>query len=164
MKRVNPPTSEPTGNETGWGVNVSGHLSLFERDKLYGQVVFGEGIASYMNDGGTDLAAGGTLLDPHAEAVPLLGVLLYLDHYWDEQWSTTIGYSFTEVDNTSLQDPSAFERGDYASINLLYAPTPELLFGGELMWGQRTENDDTSGEDVRVQFSAKYSFGIQLVD
>lgn len=151
--------NEPKGHETGWGVNVGAHASLFTRDKLIGQVVYGHGIASYMNDGGTDLAPGGTLVDPRAEAVPLLGVVAYYDHYWSDAWSTSLGYSFTRVDNTSLQDASAFHEGEYASINLLYNPTPRILIGLEGIWGQRTDNDGQSGHDFRFQFSVKYSFG-----
>ena len=154
---------EPKGAEMGWGLNLSGHLNFFERDKLLGQVVYGHGIASYMNDGGTDLAPGGTSrVDIHPEAVPLLGVLLYYDHYWNDNWSSSIGYSFTQVDNTSLQDAFAFHQGDYASVNLLYTPIKSLMVGGELLWGQRTNNDGQSGNDIRFQFSVKYSFGAQI--
>jgi hypothetical protein len=155
--------NEPKGSRIGWGINLSGHLNVFERDKLLGQVVYGHGIASYMNDGGTDLAPAGTsLADIHPEAVPLLGVLLYYDHYWNSNWSSSIGYSFTQVDNTSLQDPFAFHQGDYASVNVLYTPAKNIMVGGELLWGQRTDNDRQSGNDIRFQFSLKYSFGTQI--
>src|SRR5262245_54644784 len=156
------PDNEPTGHDTGWGVNLAGHLNLLRRDRLLGQVVYGHGIASYMNDGGVDLAPGGTLLDPEAKAVPLLGWLIYYDHYWSDRWSTSLGYSVTQVDNTSLQATSAFHKGEYASINLLYTPTPNLLIGGEAIWGQRTDNDGATGDDFRFQFSVKYSFSRQL--
>jgi hypothetical protein len=154
--------NEPKGHETGWGINLGAHANVFQRDKLIGQVVYGHGIASYMNDGGTDLAPGGTLADPHAEAVPLLGVVAYYDHYWSNAWSSSIGYSFTQVDNTSLQDPGAFHKGEYASLNLLYTPAKNILIGGELLWGKRTDNDGRSGDDWRFQFSVKYSFGAQI--
>ena len=38
------------------------------------------------------------------KAVPLLGVSAYYDHYWNSRWSTSLGYSITQVDNTNLQD------------------------------------------------------------
>ena len=94
------------------------------------QVVYGEGIASYMNDGGMDLAPharqpGGPDLRVSAEVVPLTGVIAYYDHYWSDKWSSSIGYSFTEVDNTNFQEPGAFHSGDYASVNLLDLPGRE---------------------------------------
>ena len=157
------PDNEPKGARIGWGINLGAHANFFERDKLLGQVVYGHGIASYMNDGGTDLAPAGTSrADIHPEAVPLLGVLIYYDHYWNADWSSSIGYSFTQVDNTSFQDPVAFHKGDYASVNLLYTPTKNIMVGGELLWGQRTDNDRQSGNDIRFQFSVRYSFGTQI--
>jgi hypothetical protein len=36
------------------------------------------------------------------------------------------------------------------------------MVGGELLWGQRTDNDRQSGNDIRFQFSLKYSFGTQI--
>jgi len=99
------PDNEPKGSKTGWGINATGHLNLFERDKLIGAVVYGEGIASYMNDGGVDLAAKtDAALHIHAVSVPLLGIVAYYDHYWSDHWSTSLGYSMTQVENQNLQD------------------------------------------------------------
>jgi hypothetical protein len=155
------------GSETGWGINLGTVFNVLEKDAIRLQVVYGEGIASYMNDGGMDLAPSASfseteLTDLQAEAVPLTGVLAYYDHWWSDKWSSSIGYSFTEVDNTNFQDPGTFQQIDYASGNLLYYPAENLMFGAELMWGERTNNDGASEDNVRFQFSAKYSFGTKL--
>lgn len=42
--------------EVGWGVNTSAGLSTWGKDLLKLQVVYGEGIGNYMNDGGLDIA------------------------------------------------------------------------------------------------------------
>jgi hypothetical protein len=165
--RVDPTDDWTQGSETGWGINVGTVFNMLEKDAIRLQVVYGEGIASYMNDGGMDLAPSAdwqssVVTDLEAEAVPLTGVLAYYDHWWSDQWSSSIGYSFTEVDNTNFQDPGAFQKIDYASGNLLYYPAENLMVGAELMWGERTNNDDRSEDDVRFQFTVKYSFGITL--
>lgn len=165
--RVDPSDSWTDGSETGWGVNLGSNIMVGAKDKILLQVVYGEGIASYMNDGGMDLApaveyTGGSATGLEAEAVELLGVLAYYDHYWSDRWSSSIGYSFTKVDNTDFQDPGAFEKGSYASANLLYYPTANLMMGGELMWGERENNDGASDDAYRFQFSVKYNFGIKL--
>ena len=165
--RATPDDKWDTGSETGWGIHLGSAFNVFDKDKLLLQFVYGEGIASYMNDGGMDLApnanfTAGTVSDLHAKAVPLTGVLAYYDHYWSDQWSSTIGYSYTEVDNTNFQDPTAYHKGDYASTNLLFTPTEHLLFGAELLWGKRENNDGANDDDVRFQFTAKYSFGTKL--
>jgi hypothetical protein len=97
-----------------------------------------------------------------SEAVPLTGVLAYYDHYWNGMFSSSIGYSFTQVSNTNFQSPTTFHKGDYASVNLLATPAAQILLGGELLWGRRTNNDGASGDDVRFQFTVKYRFGARL--
>ncbi len=155
------------GSQTGWGVDVSGAIKLFEKDQILLSVVHGNGIASYMNDGGMDLAPNAAVSPTplpalSAEAVPLTGILAYYDHYWSTQWSTTIGYSQTEVSNTNFQEGGAYHKGQYASVNLLWYPASKVMLGGEVMWGKRTDNDGVTGDDVRFQFSVKYDFGTKI--
>src|SRR5262249_18516798 len=51
------PNAEPKGSETGYGVNLTGSYKLGKAKKnaILAGVVWGKGIASYMNDGGVDL-------------------------------------------------------------------------------------------------------------
>lgn len=149
--------NRPKGEETGWGLDLTSNFK-FGDDKLILGVVYGEGIASYMNDGGVDLAGDGPIGDVEAKSVPLLGVVAYYDHYWSSEWSTSLGYSFTKVENQDQQSADAFEKGEYASVNLLYMPAKRVLMGAEYLWGQRTDNDDEDGNDSRLQFTVKYSF------
>jgi hypothetical protein len=157
-----------SGSRGGWGVNLGSSIKTIGKDQVLLQVVYGAGIANYMNDGGMDLAPSAsfnpdsTVSDLNAKAVPLTGVVAYYDHYWSDKWSSSIGYSYTEVDNTNFQDPGSFHKGDYASVNLLTYPGENLMLGGELLWGKRTNNDGESNDDVRFQFTVKYNFGIKL--
>ncbi|UTF59739.1 DcaP family trimeric outer membrane transporter [Gilvimarinus sp. DA14] len=147
---------EPDGSDLGYGINISSVLN-FGDDHLRAGVVYGEGIASYMNDGGMDMAPDN--LDPtDLAAVPLLGVVAYYEHAWNDRMSSAVGYSFTEVDNQSLQLDSAFNKGEYASVNVLYSPLEQVLLGAEYLWGKRTDFGGASGTDNRVQFSVKYTF------
>jgi len=156
------------GSQTGWGVNLAGALKTIGKDQLLLQVVHGDGIASYMNDGGMDIAPETLPSGPPgnlgigSKAVPLTGVVVYYDHYWNSMLSSSIGYSFTQVQNTDVQDDTAFHKGQYASANLLWYPADKVMIGGELMWGKRTDNSGTTGDDVRFQFSVKYNFGTKL--
>jgi hypothetical protein len=159
--------NEPKGSKLGWGVNGSANIKVTKKDVLHLSAVYGEGIATYMNDGGVDLAPGGQPLGPAplantgrpvAEVAPLLGLMAYYDHYWSDKWSTSIGWSETHLDNTSLQEPTAFHHGQYASANLLFTPDKHLLMGAEFLWGERQDKDHAVGHDTRVQVSFKYSF------
>ena len=159
--------NKPKGSRLGWGINASGHVNIFDQDKLIGSVVYGEGIASYMNDGGTDLApkivtSPGVPPRIGPTALPILGVMAYVEHRWDDHWTTSGGYSMTKVDNSSLQSVNAYKRGEYASINLLYTPIKSVLIGAEFMWGKRVDFNAASGNDPRIQLSAKYDFSADL--
>jgi hypothetical protein len=163
--------NEPKGDEFGWGLNLTGSVKAgFATFRL--GVVYGEGIATYMNDGGMDLApsaalgpvppifpplpVSGTLIS--AEAVELLGISAYADLQLTPELTSAIGYSFTEVDNTNFQDPTAFHKGEYASVNLLWTPVDRVMTGAELLWGRRTDNDGANGDDIRLQYTFKFSF------
>jgi hypothetical protein len=165
--------NKPTGSKLGWGINAGGVFKL-SLATLRLSAVYGEGIATYMNDGGMDLAPKAALIPflpsipppanlplnelLSARAVPLLGVSAYVDLQWSKALSTALGYSFTKVWNTNFQEGSAFQRGEYASANLLWTPAERLLTGVELLWGKRTDNDGDTGDDLRAQFTFKLSF------
>jgi len=149
------PNAEPSGSETGYGLNLSGTYTTFGKDRVTGAIVFGRGIASYMNDGGTDLAPDAGL---SAEAVETVGWFAYYDHYWNEKWSSSAGYSEHTQSNTGGQLANAFKKGSYASANLLFYPVKNVMAGAELLWGRQEHNDGSSGDDTRIQFSTRYTF------
>ena len=161
--RVTSDESWSNGSEPGWGVNLSAGIKTVGKDRVLVQLVHGAGIASYITDGGMDIAP---VSEPNtalsAKAVPLTGFLAYYDHYWNPSWSSSVGYSFTRVENTNFQSPTAYRRGDYFSVNLLATPSSNVLLGSELLFGRRTNNDGGSGDNVRFQFTVKYNFGAEL--
>lgn len=146
-------------HEFGWGVNASTVINTTERDKLKLQLVYGEGIGNYMNDGGLDLAPrNADLVGNSATTVPLLGIVAYYDHYWNDQWSSSVGWSSIQLDTTKGQSGSEFDGGQIAQINLLHYPTNGVLIGGELIWGEREDISGDDGYDLRAQFSLKVNF------
>jgi hypothetical protein len=120
------------------------------------QLAYGEGIANYFNDGGVDVAPRSTF--GGAEALPILGWLLYYDKYWNDKWSSSAGYSVTDQHNSGGQLPAAFQKGQYASVNMLHYPAKNVMVGGEFLWGKLEEHDGKTGHDSRVQFSTKFNF------
>jgi hypothetical protein len=163
VENVADPANIQEGDDLGWGLNLSTNVKVGARDVIRASVVYGEGIASYMNDGGVDLApSSADPLTAEAESVELTGLVLYYDHWWNDRLSSAIGYSSTEVDNLAGQSADAFKKGQYASANLLYYPADRILVGAELLWGEREDFDGDSGDDVRLQISFKYNFGVTL--
>jgi hypothetical protein len=93
------------------------------------------------------------------KALPVTGVVAFLDHSWSDRYSTSVGYSMQNIDNAEGQLPGDFHRGQYAIGNLLYYPAPNVMCGIELQWGKRENfKDDFSSDDVKIQASFKYNF------
>ncbi|HEY3516905.1 MAG TPA: DcaP family trimeric outer membrane transporter [Gammaproteobacteria bacterium] len=157
-----PLPSDLSGDDLGWGINVSSNIKL-GNNVLRLQVVHGEGIQNYMNDAPEDIGIvpnpGNPLQPLLGEALPMTGVVAFIDLNWSSKWTSTVGYSFLDIDNSEGQAANAFKKGQYALVNLLYHPTDNVMLGPELQWGDRENfRDGFSSDDVRVQFSAKYSF------
>ncbi len=146
-------------HEVGWGINTSAGLRTWGRDMVKLQVAFGEGVGNYLNDGGLDLAPSSSDINrAQAEVVPLLAISAYYDHYWSEKWSTSFGWSMTDLDSSDGQLDSEFSRGQIAQINLLHYPADNILMGTEFIWGEREDVDGSTGTDYRIQFSLKINF------
>jgi hypothetical protein len=153
---------------TGWGLNLSSNLKV-KKDVLRLQFVYGEGIENYMNDATVDIGLSPNPVSTETpvvgEALPILGIVAFYDRTWNDKWTSTVGYSRVDIDNTEGQTDDAFKTGQYALVNLLYTPTSGVMLGPELQWGQRQNfNDDWLVEDFRFQFSFKYNFSYQMGD
>ena len=152
-----------SGSAIGWGFSVSMNARVGARELLRMQSVYGKGIENHMYDAPTDVGAatnpGNDVSPIVGRLIPVLGTTLFLEHSWNPRWSTTVGYSRTDIDNTSGQAPSAYRGGQYALANLLYRPVPDLLVGGEMEWGRRANfGDGFSSTGLMIHFSFKYSF------
>ena len=150
------------GDALGWGVTLSSNLK-FGKDVLRLQGLVGEGVQNYMNDAPVDIGIenqpGNTVAPIKGVALPLVGAVAFLDHVWGSKWTTSIGYSMIDIDNSDGQTDDAFSIGHYALGNLLYSPVPNVMTGIELQWGRRENFRDGFSADIfKVQFSFKYNF------
>jgi len=156
-----------SGDAVGWGINLSSILKLSKASTVRLQYVFGEGIQNYMNDSPVDIGIVNTPQNVRrpieGKPIPIKGLVAYLDHSWNEHFSTSFGYSNQYNDNTEGQAPDAFKDGHYVSGNLLYYPVPNVMVGGELQWGRRVNfSDGFEVDDVKAQFAFKYNFSWKL--
>lgn len=156
------------GSEVGAGINLTSNLKFSEKDTGRFAFVFGQGIQNYMNDApvdvGIELTPGGDPRRPiTGVALPMYSIVAFLDHNWNKRFSTSIGYSMLNIDNSNGQSPDAFRRGHYGLANLLFYPVDKVMVGGEFQWGRR-ENflDGFASDDFRVQFSFRYNFSKQF--
>lgn len=152
------------GSVTGWGTSLSSALKFGQKDVGRFQVTYGEGIENYMNDAPADVGiARSNSTNParpiKGVALPVLGFSTFLDHNWSKRFSSAIGYSMVNIDNSEGQAADAYHRGHYALTNLLFYPYDNVMVGGEFQWGRR-ENfaDGFASNDYRIQFAFRYNF------
>jgi hypothetical protein len=164
---VNTDEVDLSGSAVGWGLHLSTVLNATKDDVVRASVIYGEGVENYMNDAPIDIGVQNNFGDPKkpvvGKALPVLGIVLFLDHNWNKQFATSIGYSYEHISNTDAQPANAFQWSNYALTNLLYTPVAGVMAGAEFQWGQRHNfADGWSADDYRIQVSFKYNFSYML--
>jgi len=162
---------ELSGSALGWGLNLSTNLKIGSNDVVRAAVVYGAGIQNYFNDAPVDVGIksnpGNTLTPVKGVALPILGITAFLDHTWSEKFSTALGYSSVNIQNSDGQSADAFKDGSYIAANLMYYPVKNAMMGIEYQYGNRHNYGDgiitSSGTVIsssisKVQFSFKYNF------
>jgi hypothetical protein len=152
-----------SGSDLGWGLNFSSNLKFSKKNIGRFQFAYGEGIENYMNDAPVDVGIQNNFQNPvtpiKGVALPVLGIVAFLDHNWNDRFSTAVGYSMLDIKNSDAQTPLAFHQGHYAITNLLWSPVENFMMGGEFQFGRRLNfSDGFNVNDYRIQFSFKYNF------
>jgi hypothetical protein len=149
----------PTETAAGWGLSAAcrqGIPLLAEKDNLTFQVTYGAGVGSYFDDSPPDAvfdSDSGSL-----EAIPVFGCYVGYEHFWSEQFSSTVVYGALDVENRHAQPPDAFDESRYFSANLIWMPADQWLFGGEFLRGKRQDKDGAEGTVNRYQFTSRFIF------
>jgi hypothetical protein len=151
------------GSVVGWGLNLTSNLNLSKKNVAKLAFAYGAGIENYMNDAPVDVGIEnnppGSRLPVKGVALPVLGLVSFLDHTWNEHFTSSFGYSMLNIENSSAQLPSDFHQGHYAVGNLLYHPIPRVTMGGEFQFGRRVNfSDGFNANDYRMQFSFKFDW------
>lgn len=155
-----------SGHTTGWGINLSSNIKA-GKDLIRLAYVVGEGIQNYMNDSPKDVGIVNNFSNPVTpilgKPIPITALSAFIDHVWNDQFTTTVGYSRQDNDNTEAQGANAFRDGQYAIGNIQYVPVPNVWVGGELEWGRRQNfTDGFQSDGLKVQVSFKYNFSWKL--
>ena len=143
---------------TGWGVHGSFNVKPFGKDELMGQVVYGEGIAHYieaLSGQGSDavFGSGGGL-----EALPVTSGVIGFTHHWSATLRSGVSYAIADLENDGVQGGSALSRCQDFRVNLFYTPYRLVDVAVEALWGRRDNKDGSHGEAWRGQLAAIYRF------
>ncbi len=159
FRQFNTPSGFP-GNDsaTGWGVNLSGHTSLWEGGKLNASITYGDGIGRYLIDGGsrdgyidpvtgqiTTISAGGATIGLEQVISPTLTGGLAIGYY-----------KLDDVLPASVGDP--LEDLTTVHASLFYKPAKNITFGGEIIYGKKSLVNGTDADATRLQTSVQFNF------
>jgi len=143
--------------DTGGAVSVSGKVNLGKNDDIRYAVNAGRGIGRYLAFGlGSD-----TVLDAGGDLQPIDGYGAFASwrHAFSPKLRSNVFYSMAHFDNdAALTGQNATERAQSFHLNMIYSPMPKLDVGAELIWGQRSLENDLDGDLRRLHTHVKYSF------
>jgi hypothetical protein len=160
--RVNKGGTDLSGSVTGWGAHLSAAINLTKNTVFRGNYVYGEGIENYMQDAPNDI---GTVLTGNpskpieGKALPVTGIMAWIDHNWNPTWWTSLGYSNVTIENTeTAAGTTSYKYGQYASLTIGTTPIQNTMAAVEFQWGQREGEDGFKAECKKIQISFKYNF------
>jgi len=157
--RVNNFGNDLSGSVTGWGANLSAVLNLGKSTVFRGSYVYGEGIENYMQDAPNDV---GTVINGNSiegEALPVSGIVAWLDHNWNPKVWTSLGYSTVSIDNTETANgTTSYKKGQYALLTIGTTPFTNTMAAIEFQYGQREGEDGFKADCTKIQLSFKYNF------
>ncbi|MDH4153121.1 MAG: porin [Nitrospira sp.] len=140
----------------GYGVMASGLVRLWGRDNIVFQAVYGEGIARYFIDPKNLNLDAGYDSSGVLKAQPAYGGYAAIQHFWNDQWRSTVTYGFLQINTTETSPGDTYKKTQYLDCNLMYSPAEGITIGGGFLWGQRVNKNDVSGDGFRINFLLKY--------
>jgi hypothetical protein len=160
--RVNKGGTDLSGSATGWGAHLSAVINLTKNTVFRGNYVYGEGIENYMQDAPNDIGTvvtGNPSKPIEGKALPVTGIMGWIDHNWNPTWWTSFGYSSVSIDNTATAaGTTSYKYGQYASLTIGTTPVKNAMAAVEFQWGQREGEDGFKAPCTKIQFSFKYNF------
>ena len=143
--------------DTGASVSVSGKFNLGKSDDIRYAVNAGQGIGRYLAFGvGSDVV---TEADGDISALDGYGGFVAWRHVFSPKVRTNLMYSASHFDNdAAFTGFGVTERTQSMHANVIYSPFPKLDLGAELIYGQRSLEDDREGDLKRLHTSVKYAF------
>jgi hypothetical protein len=159
----NADTFDLTDDVVGWGGNFSTNIKFGKAATFRGSVVYGEGIENYMNDAPVDVGIQNNFGNPRKPilgvALPVFGAVAFLDINWGQRWSSSIGWSMVDIENSNGQSLDAFHQSQYAIANIMWTPYQNVMGCIEGQYGRRTNYGDGWSSDIwKIQMSFKFNF------
>lgn len=142
--------------EIGYGFGVAGNIGLNTKTDFKFMIMGGSGIGRYTGLAfapDVEIKNDGSKMD----AVNHIGFNLGLAHRLSGNWRTNIGFGMESAD---VKGDKLSDQSWSGTANILYSPVHNVTLGAEVKHGERSLVDGSDGNQTRLQFSAKYRFGV----
>lgn len=153
-------TLQERESKIGYGFSASGVLQQpGNKDNFVFQASYGKGISKYNNDIGPDNYDG--VYNPATSSLEILGVLglsASYDHWWSDQFSSTAGWGYLNLENKGVVADQSFKSSNYGILNLIYYPNSFIKGGLEYLYGTRKNVNGDSANNSRIQLSLQFRF------
>lgn len=146
----------PDVTTTGYGANLSFRLNTRGKDGLMGEVAFGSGIGRYIESFSGENADAVFTSATEMEALQATAGVIAYEHHWNDAFQSSIAYATAMLDENSALPGSAIKQTQDGRFNLIWAAYKKVDIGGEMLWGERENQDGAKGDAWRFQFSMIY--------
>jgi hypothetical protein len=143
----------------GWGVLLSTNIDIDEKNILFGQYSFGQGIAHYYV-GFTDRQLD-AVYDPGAAKMTIKtirGGFLTYTHIFNPSWRFSLISGTSYIKGKDFEPADTFRSSRYFASNVFFNPIETIRLGLEITSGSRTNLDLQKGNSTRLSFMASFDF------
>lgn len=171
LRQIGYKTDTDEDKVIGWGINLTGKYALDTKNTLKYQLTTGAGIGRYINDaccsyyasGDADtVATGGSDAGINAngelEPIPISAGYVYLDHQWNDEYTSSIGFGYVDIENIDSQRSRALNSSLYSNVNIIWNPTAMSRVGVELQYGEVESFRNEKADNFRLQTSIGFKY------
>ena len=148
-------------DKVGWGVQASGSFAIGNAVRLYGQFVYGEGLAEYVQDlqGLPYDMVGSKGVMGSMVNLPVMAYFAGAQFNITPQIPLTVGYSQVTLFNREHALPNSdYHIGQYLVANCFYNISRAWSVGVEYLYGMRHDFVEHFGRAQRVQAAIQFNF------
>jgi len=142
----------------GYGLSLAGKVNVAEKDDFRFMATVGSGLGRYIGLNIVNDAA----VDPIAqdlETIDTFSAFGAYRHVWAEKSRSSLMFSYFKADNpVALTSAAVTDQAWSLRGNFIYSPVPNLDFGLEYGYSERTLENGLDGAQHRLQFMSKFSF------
>lgn len=140
----------------GWSANVSGALNVLGKDHVTLSATFGQGTGHYAQDLGAASAAV-LMADGSLDALTTYGGFAGYRHLWVDGWTSQVTYGYLALEEHADLAASAYRETHYVQGNIVWSPADRLHVGLEYLYGHKSTQDGSAGDNHRGQLAVKHN-------